>query len=120
MKLSISKTLKRIYILRTIPFVSSDNTSSTNEAVNTTNDVSAASSQGQATSSTYVDDVMFSFFANQSNSPQLDNEDLEQVDTDDLEEMDLKCYQAEEGPTSFALMSHSSSGSSSSSSSDTK
>ncbi|GJU12666.1 hypothetical protein Tco_1135062 [Tanacetum coccineum] len=34
--------------------------------------------------------VMFSFFANQSNSPQLDNEDLEQIDTDDLEEMDLK------------------------------
>ncbi|GJU33189.1 putative ribonuclease H-like domain-containing protein [Tanacetum coccineum] len=33
---------------------------------------------------------MFSFFANQSNSTQLDNEDLEQIDTDDLEEMDLK------------------------------
>ncbi|GKC54710.1 ribonuclease H-like domain-containing protein, partial [Tanacetum coccineum] len=30
------------------------------------------------------------FFANQSNSPQLDNEDLEQIDTDDLEEMDFK------------------------------
>ncbi|GKB63793.1 hypothetical protein Tco_0919979, partial [Tanacetum coccineum] len=28
--------------------------------------------------------------ATQSNSPQLDNEDLEQIDTDDLEEMDLK------------------------------
>ncbi|GJR18343.1 ribonuclease H-like domain-containing protein [Tanacetum coccineum] len=46
--------------------------------------------RGQAPSSTYADDVMFSFFANQSNSPQLDNEDLEQIDTDDLEEMDLK------------------------------
>ncbi|GJU02358.1 hypothetical protein Tco_1112696, partial [Tanacetum coccineum] len=57
----------------------------TNEAVNTANDVSAASSQGQASSVTYADDVMFSFFANQSNSPQLDNEDLEQIDTDDLE-----------------------------------
>ncbi|GJY61378.1 ribonuclease H-like domain-containing protein [Tanacetum coccineum] len=45
---------------------------------------------GQASSSTYADDVMFSFFANQSNSPQLDNEDLEQIDTDDPEEMDLK------------------------------
>ncbi|GKB33990.1 hypothetical protein Tco_0873391 [Tanacetum coccineum] len=73
-----------------VAFVSSDNTSSTNEAVNTAHDVSAASSQGQASSSTYADDVMFSFFANQSNSPQLDNEDLEQIDTDDLEEMDLK------------------------------
>ncbi|GJW80876.1 ribonuclease H-like domain-containing protein [Tanacetum coccineum] len=44
----------------------------------------------QASSSTYADDVMFSFFANQSNSPQLDNEDLEQIVTDDFEEMDLK------------------------------
>ncbi|GJZ14859.1 ribonuclease H-like domain-containing protein [Tanacetum coccineum] len=33
---------------------------------------------------------MFSFFANQSNSPQLDDEDLEQIDHDDLEEMNLK------------------------------
>ncbi|GJU50407.1 ribonuclease H-like domain-containing protein [Tanacetum coccineum] len=48
------------------------------------------SSQGQASASSYADDVMFSFFANQSNSPQLDNEDLEQIDSDDLEEMDLK------------------------------
>nr|GEZ21658.1 hypothetical protein [Tanacetum cinerariifolium] len=46
--------------------------------------------KGQAFASTYADDVMFSFFSNQSNSPQLDNEDLEQIDTDDLEEMDLK------------------------------
>ncbi|GKA68793.1 hypothetical protein Tco_0768710, partial [Tanacetum coccineum] len=46
--------------------------------------------KGQASSSTYADDVMFSFFANQSNSPQLDNEDLEQIDTNDLEEIDLK------------------------------
>ncbi|GJY40771.1 hypothetical protein Tco_0428041 [Tanacetum coccineum] len=71
-------------------FLSSDNTSSTNEAVNTAHDVSAASSHGQASSSTYANDVMFSFFANQSNSPQLDNKDLEHIDTDDLEEMDLK------------------------------
>ncbi|GJS84311.1 hypothetical protein Tco_0750852 [Tanacetum coccineum] len=62
----------------------------TNEAVNTAHEVSTASSQGQDPSSTYADDVMFSFFANQSNTPQLDNEDLEQIDTDDLEETDLK------------------------------
>ncbi|GKA09878.1 ribonuclease H-like domain-containing protein [Tanacetum coccineum] len=71
-------------------FVSSENTSSTNKAVNNAHEVSTASSQGQSSSSTYADDVMFSFFANQSNSPQLDNKDLEQIDTDDLEEMDLK------------------------------
>ncbi|GJS29785.1 hypothetical protein Tco_0490405 [Tanacetum coccineum] len=73
-----------------VAFVSSDNTSSTNEAVSTAHEVCAASSHGQTSASTYVDDVMFSFFANQSNSLQLDNEDLEQIDTDDLEEMDLK------------------------------
>ncbi|GKB41554.1 hypothetical protein Tco_0886496, partial [Tanacetum coccineum] len=73
-----------------VAFVSSKNTSGTNEAVNTAHEVSTASSQGQASSLTYANDVMFSFFANQSNSPQLDNEDLEQIDTDDLEEMDLK------------------------------
>ncbi|GJV01147.1 hypothetical protein Tco_1334716 [Tanacetum coccineum] len=73
-----------------VAFVSSENTSSTNKVVNTAHEVSTASSHGQASSSTYADDVMFSFFANQSNSPQLDNEDLEQIDTNDLKEMDLK------------------------------
>nr|GFD50028.1 hypothetical protein [Tanacetum cinerariifolium] len=36
------------------------------------------------------DAVNYSFFASQSNSPQLDNEDLKQIDVDDLEKMDLK------------------------------
>ncbi|GJR22289.1 ribonuclease H-like domain-containing protein [Tanacetum coccineum] len=53
-------------------------------------DIKGQNSQGQASSSSYTDDLMFSFFANQSNSPQLDDEDLEQIDHDDLEEMDLK------------------------------
>nr|GEX33506.1 hypothetical protein [Tanacetum cinerariifolium] len=74
-----------------VAFVSLDNTSSTNEAVNTpTHDVSVSSSQGQDFASTYVDDVMFSFFANQFNSTQLDNEDLEKIDINDLKEIDLK------------------------------
>ncbi|GJS64062.1 hypothetical protein Tco_0678626 [Tanacetum coccineum] len=59
-------------------------------AVSTAHEVSTASSQGQAFSSTFADDVMFSFFAKQFNSQQLDNEDLEQIYTDDLEEMNLK------------------------------
>ncbi|GKE21934.1 ribonuclease H-like domain-containing protein [Tanacetum coccineum] len=63
---------------------------STNEAANTAHEVSTANSQGQASSSSYANDVMFSFFISQSNSQQLDNEDLEQIDTDDLEKMDLK------------------------------
>nr|GEX75742.1 ulp1 protease family, C-terminal catalytic domain-containing protein [Tanacetum cinerariifolium] len=90
--------------------------------------------KGQAFASTYVDDVMFSFFANQSNCLQLDNEDLEQIDTDEVKEMNLKwvvpvetptnalvvtdgmgydwSFQAKRGPTDFALTAHSFSGSS--------
>ncbi|GKB54515.1 hypothetical protein Tco_0905268, partial [Tanacetum coccineum] len=41
-------------------------------------DIKGYNSQGQASSSSYTDDLMFSFFANQSNSPQLDDEDLEE------------------------------------------
>ncbi|GKE23020.1 hypothetical protein Tco_1434532 [Tanacetum coccineum] len=41
-------------------------------------------------SSSYTDELMYSFFANQSSGPQLDHEDLEQLDEFDLEEMDLK------------------------------
>ncbi|GJT06709.1 ribonuclease H-like domain-containing protein [Tanacetum coccineum] len=75
-----------------VAFLSAEDTSSSNE-VSTANGVPTAAghnSQGQASSSSYTDDLMFSFFANQSNSPQLDDEDLEQIDHDDLEEMDLK------------------------------
>nr|GEV13905.1 hypothetical protein [Tanacetum cinerariifolium] len=36
------------------------------------------------------DAVIYSFFASQSNSPKLDNEDMKQIDPGDLEEMDLK------------------------------
>ncbi|GKA20285.1 putative ribonuclease H-like domain-containing protein, partial [Tanacetum coccineum] len=102
-------------------FVSSENTSSTNEVINTAHEVSTASSQGQASSSTYID-------------------------IDDLEEMNLKWHVAmltmrvkrflkktgrnlnfnsketiginktkdEEGITNFALMPYTSQGSSSS------
>ncbi|GJV01138.1 putative ribonuclease H-like domain-containing protein [Tanacetum coccineum] len=41
-------------------------------------------------SSSYTDELMYSFFANQSSGLQLDHEDLEQLDEFDLEEMDLK------------------------------
>nr|GEW80387.1 hypothetical protein [Tanacetum cinerariifolium] len=40
--------------------------------------------------------IIYSFFASQSNSPQLDNDDLNQIDADDLEEMDLKCYETDD------------------------
>ncbi|GJV13889.1 hypothetical protein Tco_1355430 [Tanacetum coccineum] len=57
-----------------VAFVSSDNSSSTNETINTAHSVSAASFKDQASTASYVDDVMFSFFSNQSNASQLDYE----------------------------------------------
>nr|GEU28706.1 ribonuclease H-like domain, Gag-pre-integrase domain protein [Tanacetum cinerariifolium] len=52
--------------------------------------VAFVSSENTSGSSSYTDDLKYSFFANQSSGPQLDHEDLEQVDEFDLEEMDLK------------------------------
>nr|GEX81922.1 hypothetical protein [Tanacetum cinerariifolium] len=74
-----------------VKFVSSDNTSSTNE-VNTAYGIFTSvghNSQNEGSSS-YTDDLMYSFFANQSSGPQLDHEDLEQVDEFDLEKIDVK------------------------------
>ncbi|GKA09673.1 ribonuclease H-like domain-containing protein [Tanacetum coccineum] len=69
-----------------------EDTNSINE-VNTANGVSIAaghSSQGQVSSSSYTNDLMFSFFVDQSSGPQLDDEDLEQINQDYLEEIDIK------------------------------
>nr|GFB43899.1 hypothetical protein [Tanacetum cinerariifolium] len=46
-----------------------DDTSNINEAVNTAHDVSAASSQGQASALTYADDVMRGHFARECKAP---------------------------------------------------
>ncbi|GJR72465.1 hypothetical protein Tco_0084830 [Tanacetum coccineum] len=61
-----------------VAFISIEYTNSINE-FNTANGVSTAaghSSPEKASSSSYVDDLMFLFFASQSNSPQLNDEDL--------------------------------------------
>nr|GFC43000.1 hypothetical protein [Tanacetum cinerariifolium] len=60
------------------------------KTVNAAHDIPTAGSKEQPSTSSYANDVMFSFFASQSNTLQFDNKDLEQIDTDDLEEMDLK------------------------------
>nr|GEU34709.1 putative ribonuclease H-like domain-containing protein [Tanacetum cinerariifolium] len=72
-------------------FIFAKSTSNTNElnAAYSVSTTTSHSSQAQGSSS-YADELMFSFFANQSSTPQLDNEDLEQIDQDDLEEIDLK------------------------------
>ncbi|GKB53612.1 putative ribonuclease H-like domain-containing protein [Tanacetum coccineum] len=75
-------------------FVSSNNSGSTNEAANNAHEVSTISTQVSAANSTNVDNlsdaVIYAFFASQPNSPQLDNEDLQQINPDDLEEIDLR------------------------------
>ncbi|GJY14192.1 hypothetical protein Tco_0383501 [Tanacetum coccineum] len=73
-------------------------TSSTNGAVNTAHDATTASTQATVVNSTTIDNlsdvVICAFFASQPNSPQLDNEDLQQIHPDDLEEIDLRWQMA--------------------------
>ncbi|GJY40662.1 ribonuclease H-like domain-containing protein [Tanacetum coccineum] len=77
-----------------IAFVSSNSTNSTNGAVNTAHGATTASTQATVVNSTTIDNlsdaVICAFFVSQPNSPQLDNEDLQQINPDDLEEMDLR------------------------------
>ncbi|GKE15652.1 hypothetical protein Tco_1423229 [Tanacetum coccineum] len=63
-----------------VAFLSSSSTNSATRAVNTTQGVNTASTQGAVDSSTTVeklsDAVIYSFFASQPSIPHLDNEDL--------------------------------------------
>nr|GEX57279.1 ribonuclease H-like domain-containing protein [Tanacetum cinerariifolium] len=71
---------------------------STNEPVSAVASVSAASAKIPVSALPNVDTlsnaVIYSFFASQSTSPQLENDDLKKIDVDDLEEMDLKWQMA--------------------------
>nr|GEV11592.1 retrovirus-related Pol polyprotein from transposon TNT 1-94 [Tanacetum cinerariifolium] len=84
-------------------FISSESTSNANEA-STAYGVSTSSGHNSQRegSSSYTDELMYSFFANQFSGPQLDHEDLEQLDEFDLEEMDLKWQLALTRPKSSA------------------
>ncbi|GJZ16390.1 ribonuclease H-like domain-containing protein [Tanacetum coccineum] len=77
-----------------VAFVSSNSTSSINGAVNTAYGATTVSTQATIVNSTKIDNlsdvVICAFFASQLNSPQLDNEDLQQINTDDLKEIDLR------------------------------
>nr|GEZ75146.1 hypothetical protein [Tanacetum cinerariifolium] len=74
--------------------VSSSNTDSTTNSVSTAASVFAVCTKMPVSSLPNVDSlsnaVIYSFFATQSSSTQLDNEDLKQIDVDDLVEMDLR------------------------------
>nr|GEV25451.1 ribonuclease H-like domain-containing protein [Tanacetum cinerariifolium] len=77
-----------------ITFVSSNNTDITNEPVSAVASVSAAIAKIPVSALPNVDTlsnaVIYSCFTSQSNSPQLDNDDLKKIDADDLKEMNLK------------------------------
>ncbi|GKE24893.1 ribonuclease H-like domain-containing protein, partial [Tanacetum coccineum] len=81
-----------------VAFVSSNNTNNTNGPVNTAHGATTASTQATAINTTIIDNlsdaVIYAFFASQPNSPQLDNEDLQQIHLDDLEEIDLRWQMA--------------------------
>ncbi|GKF37318.1 hypothetical protein Tco_0114076 [Tanacetum coccineum] len=76
-----------------LAFLSSKNTSSTNEVCNASGDfrVSTAGGISQVSTTPCSHDVACSFFAQPTTSPQLENEDFQQIDEDDLEELDLRC-----------------------------
>nr|GEU78121.1 hypothetical protein [Tanacetum cinerariifolium] len=74
-----------------VAFMSAENTNNTND-VSTAYSVSSpyVSKSKKEGSSSYTDEVIHSFFENQSSAPQLDYDDLEQINDDDIEEIDLK------------------------------
>nr|GEX85675.1 hypothetical protein [Tanacetum cinerariifolium] len=94
----VKSSSSSIHTTQNIALVSSQNTDSTNESVSAVASVSAASTKVLVSALPNVDTlsnaIIYSFFASQSNSPQLDNDDLKQIDADDLEEMDLKWQMA--------------------------
>nr|GEY98715.1 hypothetical protein [Tanacetum cinerariifolium] len=77
-----------------IAFVSSSNTNRTTEQISAAASVSAVSAKILVSALPNVDSLsntmIYSFYVSQSNSPQLDNDDLKQINANDLEEMDLK------------------------------
>nr|GEX05710.1 hypothetical protein [Tanacetum cinerariifolium] len=81
-----------------LAFVSSSNTDITTDSVSVATNVFYVCAQLHVSSHPNIDSlsnaVIFSFFASQSTSPQLDNEDLKQIDVDDLEEIDLRWQMA--------------------------
>nr|GFA52435.1 hypothetical protein [Tanacetum cinerariifolium] len=81
-----------------LAFVSSSHTDSTTDSVSVVASVSVACTKLLVSYLPNVDSlsnaVIYSFFASQSTSPQLDNKDLKQIDVNDLEEMDLRWQMA--------------------------
>nr|GEX00060.1 hypothetical protein [Tanacetum cinerariifolium] len=81
-----------------LAFMSSSHTNSTADLISAVVSVFAACVKLPASPLPNVDSlsnaIIYSFFASQSTSPQLDNEDLKQIDVDDLEKIDLRWQMA--------------------------
>nr|GEU48991.1 retrovirus-related Pol polyprotein from transposon TNT 1-94 [Tanacetum cinerariifolium] len=94
-----TKTKKHYYTKSC--FVSTSTTDITNELVSAAASVFAVSAKLPVSTLPNVDSlsnvVIYSFFTSQSNSLQLDNDDLKQIDADDHEEIDLKWQMAMKG-----------------------
>ncbi|GKB14569.1 ribonuclease H-like domain-containing protein, partial [Tanacetum coccineum] len=75
-----------------LAFLSSENTSSTNEISTASRDFRVSTTGGisQISTTSCAHDVACSFFTQPTTSPQLENEDFQQIDEDDLEELDLR------------------------------
>ncbi|GKB96409.1 hypothetical protein Tco_0982546 [Tanacetum coccineum] len=79
-----------------LAFLSSKNTSSTNEVSTASGDFRVSTTCGisQVSSTPCAHDVACSFFAQPTTSSQLENEDFHQINEDDLEELDLRWQMA--------------------------
>nr|GEX30482.1 hypothetical protein [Tanacetum cinerariifolium] len=94
----VKSSYSAVIATQNIAFVSSSNTDSTTEPVSAAASVSAVCAKILVSSFPNVDSLsnamIYLFFASQSSSPQLDNDDLKQIDVDDFKEMDLKWQMA--------------------------
>nr|GEY15212.1 hypothetical protein [Tanacetum cinerariifolium] len=94
----VKSSTSTISTTQNIAFVSSQNTDNTNESVSAVASISTASTKVLVSAlpnvNTLSNVVIYSFFASQSNSLQLDNDNLKQIDADDLEEIYLKWQMA--------------------------
>ncbi|GJT49517.1 retrovirus-related pol polyprotein from transposon TNT 1-94, partial [Tanacetum coccineum] len=95
----IKRSLSSTSNSQNLAFLSSENTSNTNKVSTASgnfrvNTAGGTSLTNQVSSTPGADEVVCSFFAQQTTSPPLDNEDLQQIDQDDLEELYIRCQVA--------------------------
>ncbi|GJR71417.1 putative ribonuclease H-like domain-containing protein [Tanacetum coccineum] len=88
----IKKSLTFLSNTQNLAFLSSENTNSTNEVSTASEDfgVSTVGGINQVPSTPSAHDIAYSFLAQPTPSPQLENDDFQQMDEDDLEELDLR------------------------------